>query len=328
MRRPSPGVRLVFGAALLGVLAYLVDVPAVVRRLSGMDGRWVATAVGISVVQTALSAWRWRFTAERLGLALPFSAALSEYYRGIFLNQVLPGGVLGDASRAWRHASRTRRAWGPAVRAVLLERVSGQGIMAVFALISGVALARRLAPGAWWPAPALLLGMVAVAWAAWRVATREPTGTHAVGVFLRDARQALLAREALGIQLATSTLIVGSYVVSYLCAARAVGVETGWTELAVLVPPVLVAMLVPLSVGGWGLREGAAAGLWAAVGLGAADGVAISVAYGLVVLLGTIPGAYLLAFGRDPGEAAPARAQEPSGSSSTRSNRTSRPNTN
>ena len=326
IRRPPPGVRLVFGGILLAVLAYLVDVSAVLDRLRAMDARWVAVAVAVGVGQTVLSAWRWRFTAGRLGLSLAFSDALGEYYRGIFLNQVLPGGVIGDASRAWRHASRARRDWGPAVRAVILERVSGQGVMAVFAMISFVALSSRLWPGARWPAPSLLLGMVALGGLAWWTRRREPAGTSASGVFLRDARQALLARDALAVQLLTSVIIVGSYVVTYLCAARAVGVETAWWELAVLVPPVLIAMLVPLSVGGWGLREGAAAALWGAVGLPSADGVAISVAYGLVVLLGTLPGAYLIAFGG--GWRTPSPAQDPAGPSSTRSKRTSRPSTN
>ncbi|AMO36752.1 hypothetical protein [Thauera humireducens] len=45
----------------------------------------------------------------------------------------------------------------------------------------------------------------------------------------------------------------------------------------------------------WGLREGAAALLWAAAELDVAQGVAISISYGLVVLLSTLPGAWVLA---------------------------------
>jgi uncharacterized membrane protein YbhN (UPF0104 family) len=318
-------VRLLFGALFLAILAYLVDVRVVVARLAEMDARWVGVAVGIGIGQTILSAWRWRFTAGRLGLLLPLPEALGEYYRGLFLNQIVPGGVVGDASRAWRHASRTRSEWGPAVRAVILERVSGQAVMAVFAGISFASLAPRLAPGRAWLAPLAVTVVAAVALVAWRVRIRPPVGHTAMRVFVRDAGHALFARDAVAIQLVTSSVIVGSYVVTYLCAARAVGVETAWPELAVLVPPVLIAMLVPLSVGGWGLREGAAAGLWAAVGLGAADGVAISMAYGLIVLLGTLPGAYLIAFGglrATAGLAGNQRAREPS---SSRSNRTSSP---
>ena len=69
------------------------------------------------------------------------------------------------------------------------------------------------------------------------------------------------------------------------------------TPLPVLLPlvaPVLMSMLIPVTVAGWGLREGAAAVLWGAVGLTAADGVLVSVAYGLLVLIGSLPGALFL----------------------------------
>ena len=61
-----------------------------------------------------------------------------------------------------------------------------------------------------------------------------------------------------------------------------------------LVAPVLMTMLIPVTVAGWGLREGTAAVLWGVVGLTAADGVLVSVAYGLLVLFGSLPGAVFL----------------------------------
>ena len=295
--RVRPGVRVLVGAGVLGLLAYLLDAGAVARRLATLDVTWVGMAVAVTVGQTVLSAWRWRFTAGRMSLELPLTHALGEYYRGLFLNQILPGGVLGDANRAWRHGARTREGWGGAARAVLLERVSGQVVMVAFAATSFGVLSIRLGrPGTWLPVT-LLGGMSLAAVAVYWVRNSDIRPSSALGALLRDARVALFARDALAVQLITSTLIVGSYVLTYLFAARAVGISTSFMELAPLIPPVLLSMLIPLSVGGWGLREGAAAGLWSAAGLGAADGVAISVAYGLVVLLGTLPGAYLLAFG-------------------------------
>ena len=79
-----------------------------------------------------------------------------------------------------------------------------------------------------------------------------------------------------------------------VAAARAVGVETPMPILLPLVAPVLMAMLVPMTVAGWGARAGAAAALWAAVGLPGAEGVAVSVAYGLLVLFASVPGAVVL----------------------------------
>jgi len=110
----------------------------------------------------------------------------------------------------------------------------------------------------------------------------------------RDARTALLGT-ALPVQFATSVAVVGSYLAVFVLAARCVGVDTPAWALLPLVGPVLVTMLVPVTVAGWGLREGAAGALWVTAGLSPADGVAISVAYGLLVLASSAPGAVLLA---------------------------------
>lgn len=307
-RQARRWVRGLGGPLILVGVALTVDVGAVWDRLAALEAPWVLAALMVGVGHTFLSAWRWRYTAGRLGLTLPYTLALREYYRALFLNQVLPGGVLGDADRAWRHSGRTPEARGPAVRAVVLERLSGQVVMAAVASISFAFIALRAPSGAlgWWVAAG---AVAAVASGAVAVAVRAPAGaspTSVTAALRRDARAALFSGEAVYIQLATSTVIIASYVAAYLLAARAVGVETPLVALAPLVAPVLLSMLLPLSVGGWGVRESAAAAIWSVAGLGASDGVAISVAYGLIVLVGTVPGGYGLLFGgsADPSAAA------------------------
>jgi uncharacterized membrane protein YbhN (UPF0104 family) len=260
--------------------------------------------LAISIPQVALSAFRWRFTAGRLGIDLPLSTALREYYLATFLNQVLPGGVMGDASRAWRHARTAggvaaeddavvRVPLGPAVRAVILERASGQIVMCAVA-----ALSLAVTPLAFGTAPGVvvlaLLGGCGAVGLGVLLARRSAPGVGPLASVWRDVHATLLARDVLGVQLATSALVVGSYVAMYVVAARAVGVDTPVGTLLPLVAPVLVSMLIPATVAGWGVREATAAGLWTAVGLTAVDGVAISAAYGIVVLVSSLPGALLL----------------------------------
>ena len=126
---------------------------------------------------------------------------------------------------------------------------------------------------------------------------------------VEDARHAVLARDALLPQLSSSLLVVSTYVTIYLFAARAVGVETSWTVLAPLVPPILLTMLIPVSVAGWGIREGASAVLWGAVGLTPEDGVAISVSYGLLVLVASLPGAAAPMIGRSGEDGPPTEVE-------------------
>ena len=135
-----------------------------------MDARWVGVALAVSLVQVTVSAWRWCFTAGRLGITLPFGDALREYYLAVFLNQIIPGGVVGDVSRAWRHArlqTDTHMDGGSAVRAVVLERASGQIVMTMVAAAS-LALMPMALGTAWW------LGRAA--WVSWRSVCGSPHG--------------------------------------------------------------------------------------------------------------------------------------------------------
>ena len=286
-------LRVAVSLALLATLAWWLDVGALIDRLAGFDLRWALVGVAISLPQIGLLAFRWRFTAARLGLDLPFGAALREYYLALFLNQVLPGGVLGDVSRAWRHGrAGPEPRVGPAARAVILERGSGQVVMGVVAALSLVSL-----PLAFGAVPATLAlavcGVGGAALAALLTFGRR-FRTGSLGTFRNDAHTALLVRDALPVQLISSTLVVGTYLATYVVAARAVGVSTPLWTLLPLVAPVLLSMLIPATVAGWGVREATAAALWGAVGLTVVDGVAISAAYGILVLLSSLPGALVL----------------------------------
>ncbi len=297
-----PWLRLGVSIGLLIGLAIMLDTSEVLARLQGLDIRWAALALAVTLVQFAISAWRRRFTAHRLGAPLPYAAALREYYLGSFLNQLLPGGVLGHATPAVRHG-RDAGTLGIAIRAVFLERVSGQ-IALFLVAAAAIAASPTLIRNTWalWrdgdpalpasPAMALLLlgcGL-ALGW-------RHRLVREALQRLLHDSRRALFTARALPIQLTTSLLVVATYLGVYLLAARALGVTT---PVAVLLPPMclsLLAMLVPLSIAGWGLRETAAAIAWPLAGLDAADGVAISVVYGALVLISSLPGGLILLAG-------------------------------
>lgn len=304
-RRLKLVLRPVASLGLLAAILLWLEPRTLAAAFSAPEPAWLAAALALSFPQVALSAWRWRLTAARLGSQLRFGEALREYYVTTFLNQILPGGVMGDAARAWRHARRPRSEAGDATpigitawHAVLIERASGQ--LALLAVVLATlpfspelqaASAKLLSASAGGPSPSLPLALallpVLVGIALWR-------GRRHFARLANAAHQALLAREVFVRQLLTSLLIVASYVGVYLCCMRMIGIDTAIATTAPLVPWVLLAMAIPLSVAGWGIREGAAALVWTAAGLDPAQGVAISIGYGVVVLLSSLPGALLL----------------------------------
>jgi uncharacterized membrane protein YbhN (UPF0104 family) len=295
---------------LLAILTW-VEPGNVLERVRTFSFPWLAAALAASVLQFWLAAERWRRTARHLGVPLARRRALADYYLAGFGNQVLPGGVLGDAARAWRH-SRTTGRTGPAVRAVVLERASGQlaviaTLVAILLLTDpGTALRSRLPA----PAPAwVALGAALIALAAIAMG-RIPGVLGALRRLGTDAQRALLARDAWPAQLLLSLGVLITCCAVFACAGRMIGAEMSSETLLLVAPAVLVAMLVPVSIGGWGVREVAAAGIWGALGWPPAEGVAVSIAYGLLCLIASLPGAAVAAAGaaRVTAPAAPGQA--------------------
>ena len=275
--RRGPGrlpllLRAAVSLGLLAGLAVWLDAGAAASRLVSMRASWALAALALSAVQVAVLAWRWSFTARRLGVDLPWPVAWREYYLSIFLNQVLPGGVLGDVARAWRQVRsqvRVQAPGGPAVRAVVFERLSAQLVMTTAAGVSLLFLPVTVAPGS---RPAmmgagLLAGGLVAATIVWM--RRQSSEWSLFGPILAEVGAAHLTPGAFAAQLASALVVVATYLATYLLAARAVGVETPLPVLLPLVAPVLMSMLIPVTVAGWGLREGAAGG---ALGRGGTDG--------------------------------------------------------
>ncbi|MGK7295698.1 MAG: lysylphosphatidylglycerol synthase transmembrane domain-containing protein [Candidatus Wenzhouxiangella sp. M2_3B_020] len=295
LSRPTLLRVLISAALLIGVFAWL-EPAEIARQVHGLSLPWLAAALATSVLQFTLSAERWHRTATRLGVPLRRRRALADYYLAGFGNQVLPGGVLGDAARAWRH-SRSSGRTGPAVRAVVLERASGQAVfaVAVVAIVLATEPGARLLEQVSGPAPTLLMTAIAAAAIAVVLAARIPVLPDWLRILVADARRALLSRGAWPAQLALSLGVLVTCCAMFACAGRMIGVGASFDLMLLVAPAVLLAMLLPISVAGWGVREFAAAGIWAALGLPAAEGVAVSIAYGAICLVASMPGAAILA---------------------------------
>ena len=91
-----------------------------------------------------------------------------------------------------------------------------------------------------------------------------------------------------------SVLVVAGHTATFVIAARIAGCTAPLGELIALLMVIQIAAAIPLNIGGWGPREGAAAWAFAAAGLGAANGVTVSTLYAVLMLAAVTPGAGLL----------------------------------
>lgn len=286
------------GVVILTVLTWRLGTGVFLDGLRRIDSLTLLAALGIGVLTTVFSAWRWCVVARGLRLGLPLGPAVADYYRALFLNAALPGGVLGDVHRAVRHGQSAGDV-GRGVRAVVLERVAGQVVLAVV----GVAVLLTL------PSPVLsqtrhlavllavvsLCGVVTVGAVRGRGRTpRTSRRRQAVRATLAEARGALLARGSWPGVVISSVVVLAGHVLMFLLAARVAGSAASAAELVPLALLALIAMSLPLNVGGWGPREGVTAWAFGAAGLGATQGLTVAVVYGVLSFAASLPGVAVL----------------------------------
>ncbi|HZT85447.1 MAG TPA: lysylphosphatidylglycerol synthase domain-containing protein [Gaiellaceae bacterium] len=282
LRWANPAV----AVAALALVIWRLGTGPFLAGLRAVDGRAVVAATAVVLVTTVCSAWRWTIVARGLGVPLRLSAAFAAYYRAVFLNLTLPSGVAGDVHRGVSHG-REAHALGPALRAVVWERVAGQVVQILLAVAVLLVLPSPLRP---------FMPFVAA------VAVALALGAFLVGRarFGADIRNGILRRDALPGVLLASVVVAAGHVATFLIAARAADATAPIPRLLPVVFLAVLATALP-NVGGWGPREGLTAWAFSAAGLGAAVGAATAVAFGVLVLAASLPGALVLLAERLPG---------------------------
>jgi glycosyltransferase 2 family protein len=283
-------------AVVLVVVIWRLGTGPFLAGLDALDARALLAAAVIFFVTTVCSAWRWAIVSRGLGIRLSLPAAVAAYYRAVFLNLVLPAGVAGDVHRGVSHGREVNDV-GRGMRAVVCERGAGQLVQVVLTVCVLLVLpspVRSSMPFVAAAAVAVVTGIVLVGRV--RAKGRRSRWARIWNAAANDIRNGVLHRNALPAVLIASAAVVAGHAATFFVAARTVGVDVAFSRLLPLALLALLAMVLP-SIGGWGPREGATAWVFAAAGLGADRGAATAVAYGVLVLAASLPGAVVLVVG-------------------------------
>jgi glycosyltransferase 2 family protein len=295
MRRVWPWLRLLVAVGILVALGVRLGTHAFLDGLRAVNGWTIAAALGIGLLTTVLSAWRWVVIARALGLPLTLGKAVSDYYRGLLLNSVLPAGVLGDVDRAVNHGKQSGDV-GRGVRAVVFERFAGQVVLisvGVVVLLTRPVLAVDLVPNTG-VLIAVLAGLAVVA----VLAARSAKVRGALATAWVDARVGLFSRHAAPRVAVLSAATLAGHVALFLVSAKAAGSTASVAQLVPLVVLALLVMGLPVNIGGFGPREAFLAVAFGAAGLGAAQGLTTGVVYGVLAMVAALPGVFVLFRGR------------------------------
>ena len=300
-RRPSrlssAGVgwaRVAGAAATLAVLVWRLGTGPFLDGLrSGRRPRARRGGSPSRVLTTVCCAWRWRIVARGLGIDLPLPRAVAAYYRSLFLNVTLPGGVVGDVHRG--DQPRPRRAATSAAGCAPSRGSAPPGRSCRSSSPSSCCSSCRRPCAR--PCRSSPSALVAAAVAVVLVDRARPGGARPLGASRRTAAATSATACSPGgrgrrsrSRRRSSSL---GHAVTFLIAARTAGATAPASRLLPLALLALLAMVLP-SIAGWGPREGATAWAFAAAGLGAEHGVATAVVYGVMVLVASLPGRAVL----------------------------------
>jgi uncharacterized membrane protein YbhN (UPF0104 family) len=265
-------VQLAGSAIAITVLVWRLGTSPFVHGVRAVDGGVLVAGAGVALLSTLCCAWRWKVVANGLGAELSLPAAVAACYRSIFLNLTLPGGIVGDVHRAVSHG-RDVSDVGLAARAVAWERAAGQVVQLVLTIVVLLLLPSPV------PSPVPLAALVVL--------------PAMLGIGLVGRVPAWVTPRSVAAITLSSALVVSGHAVTFLMAARAAGTTAPTVSVLPLALLALLVMVLP-SVGGWGPREGGTAWVFAMAGLGAQQGVAAAVVYGVMAFVASLPGAVVL----------------------------------
>ena len=304
-------LKLLLTIAALAVIAHGFS-SAALDRLAAAAPVPLVVAAGCILVMLSINAWRWRAILGNIASGISYAASLRLVLIGHFFNQTLPSSVGGDALRAWA-AWRQGAAAASALASVLADRAGGVIALTALSLLTLAfspaigdprvlaLIALALGGGALGFAGLLLLIRLPAAWLARLRCTALADTARLLlhGLFAWPSSVAILLAS-----LAMASL--NCVAVGLVAQSLAIPFPPGAIFLAV--PIALLAGAVPVTIGGWGMREGAMVVMLGFYGVAPDAALPISVLFGLLSALCGSPGGVIwLVQGREkPGALAPA----------------------
>lgn len=302
--RARTALRLAVSGLILGLLASQIGLAKIGDVLASAEPAWFLLAFLSYNTGQVVSALRWRQLAQAIGFRTPALPMVRFYFIGMFFGIAVPSILGTDGTRALYLGQQEPG------RARALSSVIGDRVVGLVTLMAIAALGLALGPRGDLP-PLLALGLGALASAsllAWlltpTLASRLPAGSRLRTLVQGDLlplfrHPALLSRAFL-----LSTTVHLMHIAGQKALTEALGLDVSWGFIAIYHPLIVLATAIPITLGGFGLREAAYALLLPFAGIAADDAVVLSLLWWMVGALGGLLGGVLYA-------AAPAALRSP-----------------
>ncbi len=296
-------------AAFLYFVLHRIDLRSISDDLRSLRPFWVCMALLQLCLIPALGGARWKLVLQALGLSFKFVSATRLFWIAMVFNQMLPSVSGGDAIRtflAWRAGLPLEKS----IHSVILERIAV--LLTLVALAVGMQLWRGeplpvTSAHTWLPVLLLLglLGFVALLCAD-RIALLLPAWPPLTMIsrLSVDARRVFLTPCGLWLLLLSLATHL-NFSLASLWIGKSLGLPLGLPEYVYLVAIVTLITTLPVSIGGWGVREGATVVLFGGIGVLAHSALSFSVLSGIGVAVVSLAGLPFLVTAKSSGALAP-----------------------
>lgn len=301
-------IKLAITVGMFALIFSKIDLADIGAQLAQVKPGWLAAAFVLLTAQLVVVTFRWEAIMRRLGYRLGLRTLVLIQGYGVLFNQVLPSSVGGDVVRVGLLKADGVPVW-TATRSVLSDRIFG--LLGLILLLipflpslHGLLLAENTPAHqlAFWSLVLVSVGGIAgaaIGIALHGVFARLPLIGRIFGPLLKDLNDIARDPKTLAAVIGSSLVGHGMLVLTVLCLAQALSAPLAFGHAFALVPVIMLLLAVPISFGGWGLREGLFATALAYAAIGGAAATAMSMLYGTLGLgLGLLGGLCYLILSR------------------------------
>ena len=283
---------------LLAIIVDKIDLAKTWAHIRAMPVTMLLAAFACQMASTTVAAIRWTVIMHTIGIRQPFLFFLASYFKGAFFNQGLPTSIGGDAMRILdcsRFGSPADVFYG-----VFIDRIIGLAGLLILNL-SALSLGRELLParlhlGLTVLTLGLLVAMVLLFFLPSKGLFAQGRLLAHLGQLAHRYRQVYRGPAVILGQLALSVLTHLLTMGVFFLLGSGLNLSYGFTLYLALVPPVILLLILPISLAGWGVREGALVSIFLLMGAAKERILSLSLLYGLISLAASLPGlaVYLL----------------------------------
>lgn len=303
-------LKVMVSVGLIWFLVHSIDLGDAKARVMAADIRYFLAAFVMMTLQMGIAGARWWAVARALGKPLPLMEMTRLFYIGVFFSQALPSSVGGDPIRMYM-AYKDGMPLSKAINGVMLERV-----VTVLALVLIVAVVQpfflpRLQPDARSMTVLAIAALAAGGIAGTillMVLDRVPARLNrfkivrGLGHLAADTRAVFLSPGHAAHSLAWGVLSQVNVSFCVFLLAAGLDIPVTFFDCAVLMPPVILVTTLPISIAGWGVREGAMAWAFGLIGIPHDASVVLSVMVGVLGIVVAIPAGIIWLVSRRRGE--------------------------